>query len=189
MDESRDWVGENTPRRLTTLRGRLSSFTNSVSRHKRTAATHVFVFMIGTEDRARKPYSLPVQCIPYKGLTDKKMRQLADAVVSEMTVRGMKVAGKRHLYILYCTMDVYMYVPFWSIVCGFDFSWMFYLYNHAGYTTNGEFNSLRTKGRSRPTSILQIKEEVKAKYARMSLKKMVSMLSPKREFRSIYMYM
>ena len=63
----------NLPRRLTTLRKRLASMTKALSRHKRTAATHVFVFMIGTEDRAKKPYSLPIQCIPYKGLSDKKV--------------------------------------------------------------------------------------------------------------------
>jgi hypothetical protein len=58
----------NLPRRLTSLRKRLTLITKALCRHKRTATTHVFVFMIGTEDRAKKLYSLPVQCIPYKGL-------------------------------------------------------------------------------------------------------------------------
>ena len=75
------------------LHWKLSSFVKAVSRHKRTAATHVFVFMVGTVDRCHKPYSLPVQCIPYKGLPDQQARKLADAVVAEMTSRGMKVAG------------------------------------------------------------------------------------------------
>jgi hypothetical protein len=41
----------------------------------------------------------------------------------------------------------------------------------AGFTTNGEFNSLRTKGHTRPTNVLQIKADVKAQYARMKLAK------------------
>lgn len=63
----------NLPRQLTTLQKRLTLMTKALSRHKRTAATHVFVFMISTEDRAKKPYSLPVQCMPYKGLSDQKV--------------------------------------------------------------------------------------------------------------------
>ena len=63
----------NLPRRPTTLRKRLTAMTKALSRHKRAAATHVFVFMIGTEDRMKKPYSIPVQCIPYKGLSDEKV--------------------------------------------------------------------------------------------------------------------
>ena len=63
----------NLPRQLTTLRKRLTLMIKALSCHKRAAATHVFVFMISTEDRAKKPYSLPVQCIPYKGLSDKKV--------------------------------------------------------------------------------------------------------------------
>ena len=91
-----NWFSENIPRMLSVVCGRLSSFVKAVSRYKRTAATHVFVFMVRTEDRRHKPYSLPVQCIPYKGLPDQQVRKLADAVVAEMTSRGMKVAGMVH---------------------------------------------------------------------------------------------
>lgn len=87
----------NVPRRLAALRKRLTLMTKGLSRHKRTAATHVFVFMISTEDRAKKPYALPIQCIPYKGLSHKMIRHLTDRVVAEMTVRGMKVVGKMNV--------------------------------------------------------------------------------------------
>jgi len=72
---------------------KLASFIKSVTCHQRTPATHVLVFMISTEDR-RKPYALPVQCIPYKGLTDAKARELANTLIVEMTKREMHVAGE-----------------------------------------------------------------------------------------------
>jgi len=50
--------------------------------------------MISNKERNKKPYALPVQCIPYKGLSDSKVRQIANKVISEMAKRGMKVSGK-----------------------------------------------------------------------------------------------
>lgn len=66
------WERENVPRRLATVRDNLSSFVKRVTRHRRTAATHLLVFMISSEERNRKPFALPVQCLPYKGLSDVK---------------------------------------------------------------------------------------------------------------------
>ena len=37
---------------------------------------------------------MPILCIPYKGLSDAKVRELANKIITEMTNRGMKVAGK-----------------------------------------------------------------------------------------------
>lgn len=48
-----------------------------------------------------------------------------------------------------------------------------------GFATNGEWNSLRTKGNTRPISVLQIRSNVRAKYSRMNLKKLIGMLTPK----------
>lgn len=84
----------NIPYQLSELRQKLASFIKSVTRHQRTPATHVLVFMISTEERRRKPYALPVQCIPYKGLTDAKVRELANKIIAEMTKREMHVAGE-----------------------------------------------------------------------------------------------
>lgn len=94
QDDSSDWVEENIPRRLSAVRQRMTTFIRAVSRHKRTPATHILVFMISPEGRNKKPYALPVQCLPYKGITDAKARLLANEVISEMTKRKMKVAGK-----------------------------------------------------------------------------------------------
>ena len=50
--------------------------------------------MISSECRNRKPYALPVQCLPVKGLKDKEVRAIVDAVIQEMVKRNMKVSGK-----------------------------------------------------------------------------------------------
>ena len=64
-----------------------------ITRSKCTAATHLMVFMISHERRDRKPYALPVQCLPYVGMSDVKMRSLANKIIEEMVKRMMKVAG------------------------------------------------------------------------------------------------
>jgi len=71
----------------------MTSLVKGVTHHHRTAATHILVFMISHEEQWKRPYAIPVQCIPYKGLSDAKVRELANKVINEMTNRGMKVAG------------------------------------------------------------------------------------------------
>ena len=51
--------------------------------------------MISNEERSKRPYALPIQCIPYKGLSDAKVRDLVNKIISEMVKRKMKVAGKK----------------------------------------------------------------------------------------------
>lgn len=68
-------VEDNIPSILSDVRQKLHSFTKGVTRHQCTPATHILV-MISSEERRRKPYSLPVQCVPYKALTDSKIHYL-----------------------------------------------------------------------------------------------------------------
>ncbi len=58
QDEQCNWVKENIPRRLATIRQRVVSFIRGTSRHKSTAASHVLVFMISPEERNRMPYTV-----------------------------------------------------------------------------------------------------------------------------------
>ena len=51
------------------------------------------VLMISSEQSTSKPYALPVQCIAYKSLKDSEVRKIANKLVKEMSLRGMKVAG------------------------------------------------------------------------------------------------
>lgn len=90
------WTVENIPNQLQVIRRTLAAFIKGVTRQQRTAATHILVFMISEETRRRKPYALPVQCLPYKGLADSKVRRLANEIIREMCKRQMKVAGKSY---------------------------------------------------------------------------------------------
>ena len=49
--------------------------------------------MISAQDRQRKPYALPVQCIPYKGMRDTMVCELANKIISEIVKQKMYVAG------------------------------------------------------------------------------------------------
>ena len=48
-----------------------------------------------------------------------------------------------------------------------------------GLVTNGEFNTFRTKGNTRPVSVFAIKSAARSKYSSMGKKKMLAMLTPK----------
>ncbi|XP_065914473.1 uncharacterized protein [Dysidea avara] len=87
------WEQENIPRSMAEIQKNLTTFIKGITRHQRIPASHVLVFMISNEERRNKPYAIPVQCIPYKSLTDLKVRELANKVIQEMTSRKMKVAG------------------------------------------------------------------------------------------------
>ena len=101
---SSDLIQRNVARRISRIRDDLLHFVQGISRYQRTAATHVLVTMISPSQRDKKLYALPVSCIPYAGLTETKARQHINWVVSEMTKRNMKIAGKfvfRNVFILY----------------------------------------------------------------------------------------
>lgn len=59
--------------------------------------------MISPEERNKKPYALPVQCLAYVSLRDLATRGICDALIKEMTKREMKVAGK-------CTHAIYLVI-------------------------------------------------------------------------------
>ncbi len=60
---------------------------------KRVAATHILVFMIADELRNRKPYAVPVRFMPYKSLSDGKLRQLELELEAAMRENDMTVVG------------------------------------------------------------------------------------------------
>ncbi len=51
-----------------------------------------------------------------------------------------------------------------------------------GFSSNGEFNSMRATGYTRPLSVLSIRSTVRAKYGRLSEKTMLAMLTPKGKY-------
>ena len=88
QDENYDLVKENVPRKLMSICTSLKDAVKLLSKHQRTAATHLFVILISTESRCSKPYALPVQCLPIAGLRDRQARDLANSVITSMTERG-----------------------------------------------------------------------------------------------------
>lgn len=91
---------EYLPCKLDSVRTAAEEFVKGVTRQQRIAATHCLVIMISPEERNKKPYAFPVQCLPYKGLKDQQVREITNKVISEMTKRKMKVAGIQHPYYL-----------------------------------------------------------------------------------------
>ena len=68
-----------------------------------------------------------------------------------------------------------------SIVFKYVFSLLCVHTPPVGFTSNGEYNSMRNRGYTRPLSIFQIRSDVRAKYSRLSKKTMLDMLSPERK--------
>ena len=94
-DPQCDIVRENVASKLVSMRNQLVECIKKLSKHQRTAATHIFVLMISTETIHHKPYALPVQCLPIAALKDRQARELANEVISSMLERNMKVAGTK----------------------------------------------------------------------------------------------
>lgn len=53
------------------------------------------------------------------------------------------------------------------------------IFSITGFVSDGEFNFLRAKGYTRPLSVLKVRSNVRNLYSRMSLHKMLGMISPK----------
>ena len=51
----------------------------------------------------------------------------------------------------------------------------------AGFVSNGEFNYLRSKGYTRPLSVLQIRTDVRNMYSKTKMTTLLKMLMPKGE--------
>lgn len=111
VDDSTDIVTLNCARSLNSLQGRLQAFLSSVSRYKRTAASHVLVTMISPDARNKKPYAVPVSFVPYTSLTEVQGRRLINEVVKEMNERGMSVAD---IYIVATDLRVHVCICYVS---------------------------------------------------------------------------
>ena len=71
------------------------------------------IFMVADERRDMKPYAIPVRALPFKSITDAKVRQLRDELKLEMENLGMVVAGLfslPHIYIYIYTSLMYIYL-------------------------------------------------------------------------------
>lgn len=50
--------------------------------------------MVSSETSDKRPYALPVQCIPYAGLKEAELLGFISALCMEMTSLGLKLSGK-----------------------------------------------------------------------------------------------
>lgn len=132
----------NLSRKLGSIRTNLTEFIKGIYKFKRVPATHAFVFMISSALRNKKPYALPIQCVPYTSLKEVDMRRLINTIVQEMVSLGMKVAGMLYTH----NYAVFLYKSI--LVC-------------VGFVSKGEYNYFRSRGYTRPLSILQIRTDAR----------------------------
>ena len=162
LNPSYDRIANNLANQISAFRERALSFVKRVTKYRREPATHVLVVLISPEERNKKPYALAVQCIAYKSIKDAEVRKIYNNVVKEMTARQMKVAGVYGT----CMINILLLIHYTI---------------QAGFTSNGEWNSLRSKGNSRPLSIFEVRSLARRKYSHLSTKRMIGMLTPKCE--------
>ena len=101
-DQGSDLAMVNVPCKLTLLKENLTSFTSGLTRYKRSPATHVLVTMISPSERSKKPYAVPVSCIPYAGMPEKNARMIINSIVEEMHKKRMNVLGRCDLCVCVC---------------------------------------------------------------------------------------
>ena len=80
---------------LLSVKSNILSYLKGLYKKNRVAATHILVFMIADELRNRKPYAVPVRFMPYKSITDGKLRQLELELEDVMRENGMTVVGMK----------------------------------------------------------------------------------------------
>ncbi|XP_063448946.1 uncharacterized protein LOC134728306 isoform X2 [Mytilus trossulus] len=78
---------------LKSMKNDFLTYLKNLFKKKRTAASHVLVIAISDEKRSKKPYTLPIQYIPYKSLRDQQVRDLTTPIKKAMAEAGLKVVG------------------------------------------------------------------------------------------------
>lgn len=76
------------------LRDKLLGYFKELYSKKRIAATHLMIFMISDELRNTKPYAIPVRFMPYRSITDAKLRELELQIEDAMVTVNMVAVGK-----------------------------------------------------------------------------------------------
>ena len=66
---------------------------NLFVKKRQPAATHTLAILVSDERRNKKPYSIPVQFVPYNSLKDQYIRNLTSGIKSEMVKMDLKPQG------------------------------------------------------------------------------------------------
>ena len=88
----------NIPLFLTELRSSLLQFQKNLFKKRRKPASYILVALISESLRRRKPYALPIQCIPHSGLKDMQVRHFSNVIKEEMVKAGLTPKGKSHAF-------------------------------------------------------------------------------------------
>ena len=67
---------------------------NLFMKKRQPAATHVLGILLSEECRSKKPYSIPVQFIPYHSIKDQYIRDISAKIKSEMVKMDLKPVGR-----------------------------------------------------------------------------------------------
>ena len=67
---------------------------NLFMKKRQPAATHVLAILLSEECRNKKPYSIPVQFIPYHSIKDQYIRDISATIKSEMVKMDLKPVGR-----------------------------------------------------------------------------------------------
>ena len=69
-------------------------YLRNLFKKKRLCATHVLVFMIADERRNWKPYTIPIQYVPYCSMRDQEVRDFTKKIKEAMVNEDLRVVGK-----------------------------------------------------------------------------------------------
>lgn len=69
-------------------------YLRNLFKKKRICATHILVFTVADEQHNTKPYAIPIQYVPYKGIRDQELRDLTKEIKVQMTNAHLKVVGR-----------------------------------------------------------------------------------------------
>ena len=67
---------------------------NLFVKKRQPAATHILAILVSEEHRNKKPYSIPVQFVPYSSLKDQYIRDLTAGIKAEMVKMDLKPVGR-----------------------------------------------------------------------------------------------
>ena len=68
-------------------------FTRNIFKKRRSAATHVLVFMASCVKRTRKPYAIPLRFIPIGSIRDQQIRDFARPIKVDLVNAGVIPIG------------------------------------------------------------------------------------------------
>ena len=154
-------IKNNLAREVTVLRENLTSFV----RVRQTPASHLLVVMISAEDR-----KINLMLYQFNVLLMKVWKMLRYEI---LPTELYKKCIREEWRLLVCNVCTCVHITCTSQLQVISLPHMYLL---TGFTINGEWNSLRVHGNTRPLSIFSLWSMAKSKYSRLWYKTMIDPL-------------